>query len=156
MPALRAHQVASERALRECACGSEVRSLAINPAPPLISESPRRRDLQFTRTIQNYQKAYRKKVEGLKTELKTTRTANAKLTKQVKGLRRWTRFHVPSMAVGMAVGAAAFHLYNVLIKNRRAKRAAAAAEEEEEEEVIPQGGRTPPQAEVAPVAPASP
>lgn len=111
---------------------------------------------QFTRTIQNYQKAYRKKVEGLKTELKTTRTANTKLAKQVKGLRSWTRFHAPSMAVGMAVGAAAFHLYNIITRNRKARRAAAAAEEDEEEEVIPQGGRTPPQAEGAPVAPASP
>lgn len=41
---------------------------------------------QMTRTIQNYQKAYRKKVEGLKTELYTTRADNSHLRKQVRPL----------------------------------------------------------------------
>eukprot|EP00955_Chlamydomonas_euryale_P101861 365377-Chlamydomonas_euryale.AAC.36 len=59
--------------------------------------------MQFTRTIQNYQKAYRKKVEGLKTELKTSRTANTRLSKQVKRLKSFKRLHVPSIAVGALV-----------------------------------------------------
>lgn len=38
---------------------------------------------QMNRTIQNYQKAYRKKVEGLKTELVSTRADNQQLRSQV-------------------------------------------------------------------------
>ncbi|KAG1680196.1 hypothetical protein FOA52_000309 [Chlamydomonas sp. UWO 241] len=67
---------------------------------------------QFTRTIQNYQKAYRKKVEGLKTELKSTRVANTRLTKQVKSLKSLTRVHVPSIALGAAVCALFMKLWS--------------------------------------------
>lgn len=38
----------------------------------------------MNRTIQNYQKAYRKKVEGLKTELATTRADNGTLRTRVR------------------------------------------------------------------------
>eukprot|EP00197_Chlamydomonas_leiostraca_P002504 CAMPEP_0202857276 /NCGR_PEP_ID=MMETSP1391-20130828/283_1 /ASSEMBLY_ACC=CAM_ASM_000867 /TAXON_ID=1034604 /ORGANISM="Chlamydomonas leiostraca, Strain SAG 11-49" /LENGTH=127 /DNA_ID=CAMNT_0049536061 /DNA_START=12 /DNA_END=395 /DNA_ORIENTATION=+ len=60
---------------------------------------------QFNRTIQNYQKAYRKKVEGLKTELQAVRNTNASLRKQVKRLKSVVRVHVPSVVVGVVAGA---------------------------------------------------
>jgi hypothetical protein len=60
--------------------------------------------LQFTRTIQNYQKAYRKKVEGLKTELRAVRNTNESLRRQVRGLKGILRVHVPSVALGVAAG----------------------------------------------------
>jgi ferric-dicitrate binding protein FerR (iron transport regulator) len=66
--------------------------------------------LQFNRTIQNYQKAYRKKVEGLKTELKATRNTNEALRRQVRQLKSATRVHIPSLAVGLAVGLAGIWL----------------------------------------------
>ncbi|KAJ9515840.1 hypothetical protein QJQ45_008724 [Haematococcus lacustris] len=62
---------------------------------------------QFNRTIQNYQKAYKKKVEGLKTELKSTRNTNSALRAQVKELKSMTRLHAPSLVAGLLLGAAA-------------------------------------------------
>ncbi|GBF89156.1 hypothetical protein Rsub_01873 [Raphidocelis subcapitata] len=59
---------------------------------------------QMNRTIQNYQKAYRKKVEGLKTELVSTRADNQQLRSQVRRLRRRKLVHAPSVIVGAAVG----------------------------------------------------
>ncbi len=76
--------------------------------------------LQFTRTIQNYQKAYRKKVEGLKTELKTSRNTNARLTKQVKRLKSVFRVHLPSIGVGLLLGAVATSVWRRI---RAAKKA---------------------------------
>uniref|UniRef100_A0A383VGQ6 Uncharacterized protein n=1 Tax=Tetradesmus obliquus TaxID=3088 RepID=A0A383VGQ6_TETOB len=58
---------------------------------------------QMNRTIQNYQKAYRKKVEGLKQELTTVRADNTHLRAQVRRLRRKRLLHAPSLAVGAAV-----------------------------------------------------
>eukprot|EP00775_Hariotina_reticulata_P010265 gene10265-10424_t len=60
---------------------------------------------QMNRTIQNYQKAYRKKVEGLKQELSTVRADNQHLRSQVRRLRKKRLVHAPSLAVG---GAACF------------------------------------------------
>jgi CRISPR/Cas system CMR subunit Cmr4 (Cas7 group RAMP superfamily) len=57
----------------------------------------------MNRTIQNYQKAYRKKVEGLKQELTTVRADNSHLRSQVRRLRRKRLLHAPSLAVGAAV-----------------------------------------------------
>jgi hypothetical protein len=59
---------------------------------------------QMNRTIQNYQKAYRKKVEGLKTELHSTRADNAQLRGQVRRLRRAQYASIPSLAIGVAAG----------------------------------------------------
>jgi hypothetical protein len=58
----------------------------------------------MNRTIQNYQKAYRKKVEGLKTELTSTRADNQQLRTQVRRLRRRKFVSPPSLAVGALVG----------------------------------------------------
>jgi mannitol-specific phosphotransferase system IIBC component len=58
----------------------------------------------MNRTIQNYQKAYRKKVEGLKQELSTVRADNTHLRSQVRRLRRKRLLHAPSLVVGAAVG----------------------------------------------------
>lgn len=58
----------------------------------------------MNRTIQNYQKAYRKKVEGLKQELTTVRSDNQHLRSQVRKLRRKRLLHAPSLAVGGALG----------------------------------------------------
>ena len=58
----------------------------------------------MNRTIQNYQKAYRKKVEGLKTELTSTRADNQLLRGQVRRLRRRHFAHAPSVAIGAVVG----------------------------------------------------
>lgn len=56
----------------------------------------------MNRTIQNYQKAYRKKVEGLKQELSTVRADNQHLRSQVRRLRKKRLVHAPSLAVGAA------------------------------------------------------
>jgi hypothetical protein len=58
----------------------------------------------MNRTIQNYQKAYRKKVEGLKTELISTRADNQQLRSQVRRLRRRKFVHAPSLVVGGLAG----------------------------------------------------
>jgi hypothetical protein len=89
--------------------------------------------VQFTRTIQNYQKAYRKKVEGMKTELKSSRNANSKLTKQVKQLKSLTRVHLPSMAIGLLAGSLAVKLLGRFLK-RGAKSAAPSSESDEDQE----------------------
>lgn len=57
---------------------------------------------QFTRTIQNYQKAYRKKVEGLKTELKATRNTNDSLRKQVRPSKAVSCTTQPDLSMMMA------------------------------------------------------
>lgn len=51
----------------------------------------------MNRTIQNYQKAYRKKVEGLKQELSSVRADNTHLRGQVRRLRRQRLVHAPSL-----------------------------------------------------------
>lgn len=58
----------------------------------------------MNRTIQNYQKAYRKKVEGLKTELTSTRADNSQLRSQVRRLRRRKAVHAPSLFIGGLIG----------------------------------------------------
>jgi hypothetical protein len=75
--------------------------------------------LQFTRTIQNFQKAYRKKVEGLKSELKTTRSANSRLSKQVQQLRSLSRIHVPSLIIGCISGALTLRLLSHFLKRKQ-------------------------------------
>lgn len=63
--------------------------------------------LQFGRTLQNYQKAYRKKVEGLKTELLSTRGQVTSLEKRVDKLQGLAHVHLPSAAAGLLLGALA-------------------------------------------------
>jgi hypothetical protein len=58
----------------------------------------------MNRTITNYQKAYRKKVEGLKVELSAARTDNSRLKAEVRRLRRKKVVHVPSLALGLLGG----------------------------------------------------
>lgn len=58
----------------------------------------------MNRTIQNYQKAYRKKVEGLKQELGTVRADNTHLRAQVRRLRRKRLLQAPSLVVGAVLG----------------------------------------------------
>ncbi len=92
--------------------------------------------LQFNRTIQNYQKAYRKKVEGLKTELKATRNTNDALRKQVKDLQSIIRLHIPSILLGLGIGVAA-KTYSATIKklfSRKGKQATEAAQDETQAE----------------------
>ena len=67
----------------------------------------------MNRTIQNYQKAYRKKVEGLKQELGTVRADNQHLRSQVRRLRRKRLLHAPSMLVGAGLGLLAQKLVQV-------------------------------------------
>lgn len=90
--------------------------VAAVPALPGLCSSPRNacccccccccHDLQMNRTIQNYQKAYRKKVEGLKQELTSTRSDNQHLRSQVRRLRKRRLLHAPSLLVGAAAGVA--------------------------------------------------
>jgi hypothetical protein len=58
----------------------------------------------MNRTITNYQKAYRKKVEGLKVELGAARTDNSRLKAEVRRLRRKKVVHMPSLALGLLGG----------------------------------------------------
>mmetsp|Transcript_21819 Transcript_21819/g.37249 ORF Transcript_21819/g.37249 Transcript_21819/m.37249 type:complete len:172 (+) Transcript_21819:90-605(+) len=91
---------------------------------------------QFTRTIQNYQKAYRKKVEGLKTELKSTRNTNDSLRKQVRQLKSITRVHGPSLIVGALAGALIFSLHRLFAKKADKAQAAAPAPSEVKASVV--------------------
>jgi uncharacterized coiled-coil DUF342 family protein len=81
----------------------------------------------MNRTIQNYQKAYRKKVEGLKTELATVRADNGQLKQQVKRLRRKQWTHLPSMALGAALAAAVAVLRRKWQQKQQEKDSTAAA-----------------------------
>ncbi len=77
--------------------------------------------MQFTRTVQNYQKAYRKKVEGLKAELKSTRSSNTQLQRQVKDLKGFKRVHLPSLAVGVLAGGLLRYVWTRLRQRHAAK-----------------------------------
>lgn len=61
---------------------------------------------QFNRTITNYQKAYRKKVDGLRAELKSSRSTADRLQARVDDLQSPLRVHLPSLLLGAAVAAA--------------------------------------------------
>jgi len=67
----------------------------------------------MNRTIQNYQKAYRKKVEGLKQELGTVRADNQHLRSQVRRLRRKRLLHAPSIVIGAGLGVLAGRLFRL-------------------------------------------
>jgi hypothetical protein len=56
------------------------------------------------RTVHNYQKAYRKKVEGLKVELGSARGDAALLRERVRRLQRRRLLHTPALALGAALG----------------------------------------------------
>eukprot|EP00798_Chlamydomonas_sp_ICE-L_P022902 gene22902-30078_t len=56
---------------------------------------------EYERTLANYQKAYRKKVDSVKIELLTTRNQVKSLKGQVLSLKRWSRMHLPSLAAGI-------------------------------------------------------
>jgi hypothetical protein len=73
----------------------------------------------MNRTIQNYQKAYRKKVEGLKQELSTVRADNQHLRAQVRRLRRKRLLHAPSMLVGACAALAGARLLQRLWAQQR-------------------------------------
>lgn len=78
----------------------------------------------MNRTIQNYQKAYRKKVEGLKQELGTVRADNQHLRSQVRRLRRKRLLHAPSMLVGASLGVLGFKLVQRLWQQRQERQQA--------------------------------
>lgn len=82
----------------------------------------------MNRTIQNYQKAYRKKVEGLKQELATTRADNTHLRASVRRLRRKRLLHAPSCLLGAGLGYLATRLL-AHVKQRRERQPAAASSE---------------------------
>jgi hypothetical protein len=56
------------------------------------------------RTVHNYQKAYRKKVEGLKVELGSARGDAALLRERVRRLQRRRLLDAPALALGAALG----------------------------------------------------
>jgi hypothetical protein len=59
---------------------------------------------QMQRTVHNYQKAYRKKVEGLKVELGSARGDAALLRERVRRLQRRRLLHTPALVLGAALG----------------------------------------------------
>jgi hypothetical protein len=71
-------------------------------------------------------------VEGLKTELKTSRATIGRLSKQVRGLKSITRVHLPSLVIGALVGVGLVKLLG-LLKARRSNKAAVTESEAEEE-----------------------
>ena len=75
----------------------------------------------MNRTVQNYQKAYRKKVEGLKAELTSVRGDATQLRATVKRLRRRKLAHAPSLAIGGALGWLAAKHLPALLKALRAR-----------------------------------
>ena len=88
--------------------------------------------LQMNRTIQNYQKAYRKKVEGLKTELNSVRADNQHLKKQVKSLRRKRLTHLPSLLIGAGLSFLINKVVQQVLQHQRASKNATADEPEAE------------------------
>lgn len=74
--------------------------------------------MQMNRTILNYQKAYRKKVEGLKQELKTTRAEKEQLHSQIQRLKGLANVHLPSLATGALLSVLATKLIKMLRKRR--------------------------------------
>jgi hypothetical protein len=84
----------------------------------------------MNRTIQNYQKAYRKKVEGLKQELGTVRADNQHLRSQVRRLRRKRLLQVPSMLVGATLGVLASKLVQRLWQQRQQQQQEAKQEQQ--------------------------
>lgn len=77
---------------------------------------------QMTRAVQNYQKAYRKKVDGLKLELRTTRSECKSLRASVDRLRRRGRIHAPSLLLGGLAGALLrSHIHTVIAAVQRLK-----------------------------------
>jgi uncharacterized membrane-anchored protein YhcB (DUF1043 family) len=93
--------------------------------------------LQMNRTIQNYQKAYRKKVEGLKQELATVRADNTHLRSQVRRLRRKRLLHAPSLVVGAAVGFLVTKLVQRLKQQRQQDSREKVPEQQQEEQQQP-------------------
>lgn len=85
----------------------------------------------MNRTIQNYQKAYRKKVEGLKQELGTVRADNQHLRSQVRKLRRKRLLHAPSMVVGTSLGFLAHKLVQ-LWRQRQQQQPAVKPQEQQQ------------------------
>ncbi len=59
-------------------------------------------------------------MEGLKTELKSSRNAQAQLQKQVKRLKSAVRVHLPSVAVGVVVGVLVQSLFRVFCRGKAA------------------------------------
>ncbi|KAF5829058.1 hypothetical protein DUNSADRAFT_16629 [Dunaliella salina] len=86
---------------------------------------------QFSRTIQNYQKAFRKKVEGMKVELKSVRNTNDALRRQVKRLKSPGRTLIPGMVIGLVVGAAGNALFRRL-RHKKAKEGESSSSQEQE------------------------
>jgi hypothetical protein len=62
-------------------------------------------------------------VEGLKTELRSSRTSNDQLQKQVRSLKGITRLHLPSIALGVLTTVAVNQLLRVLRRRREAESA---------------------------------
>jgi hypothetical protein len=89
--------------------------------------------MQMNRTIQNYQKAYRKKVEGLKTEISSVRADNQHLKKQVKSLRRKRLTHLPSLVIGAGLSFLISKVVQQLLDKQRTSRNTAADEPQDED-----------------------
>lgn len=87
----------------------------------------------MNRTIQNYQKAYRKKVEGLKQELGTVRADNQHLRSQVRKLRRKRLLHAPSMVVGASLGFLAHKLVQLWRQRQRQQQQPAVKPQEQQQ-----------------------
>jgi hypothetical protein len=107
----------------------------------------------MNRTIQNYQKAYRKKVEGLKIELSGARTDNARLKKEVRSLRRKRMVHLPSAVLGLATGWLTHRLLVRVLDAIKAPRAS----KQQQEPALPaaEPSAQPPAAAAAPAETAS-
>lgn len=68
----------------------------------------------------NYQKAHRKKIDALRTELRASRSQTEQLQKQVRQLRSIARVHFPSLLLGAACGLVGQRLWK-LFKQHRSK-----------------------------------
>lgn len=79
--------------------------------------------LQCTRTVMNYQKAHRKKIDALRTELRASRSQTEQLQMQVRRLRSIVRIHLPSVAVGAALGLVGQRLWKLFQDRKRKPRA---------------------------------
>eukprot|EP00798_Chlamydomonas_sp_ICE-L_P005242 gene5243-18473_t len=73
---------------------------------------------QFTKTMYDYQKAYRKKVTALRADLMGERESAAKLKKDVSYYKSAFHVHSPSMLVGVGLGFCLSKLLG-LVKRRR-------------------------------------
>lgn len=72
---------------------------------------------QFVKTMQNYKRAYAKKLDSARTDLSKTRAENEKMRRENRRLR--SSWHLPTLALGVVIGALAKPAYKFAAKHAK-------------------------------------